>query len=81
MFNFSQTFFSRTLSIHKKNKMNNLNDLRPWVPEDTEIFIQQHVAQYQEMSFDELELKAFGLIEAHENLWISKVSFFMPARM
>ena len=48
--------------------MNNLNDLRPWVPEDTELFIQQHVARYQEMSFDELESKAFGLIEAHEQL-------------
>ena len=48
--------------------MNHINNLRPWVPEDTELFIQQHAAKYQEMSVDELEHKAFCLIEAQEKL-------------
>ena len=46
--------------------MNNNNNFRQWVPEDVEHFIQQHVSQYQEMSFDELESKAFALVNAHE---------------
>ena len=33
-----------------------------------EHFIQQHVSQYQEMSFGELESKAFALVNAHELL-------------
>ena len=44
------------------------DDLRPWVPEEAEDFIQQHAERYQSMSFDELESKAFSLIEAHEKL-------------
>ena len=44
------------------------DDLRPWVPEEVESFIQQHSERYQLMSFDELESKAFSLIEAHEKL-------------
>jgi len=48
--------------------MNISDDLRKWVPEEAESFIQQHAARYQSMSFDELESKAFSLIEAHEKL-------------
>ena len=48
--------------------INNNNNFRQWVPEDVEYFIQQHVSQYQEMSFDELESKAFALVNAHEEL-------------
>ncbi|MEO1839312.1 MAG: aminotransferase class I/II-fold pyridoxal phosphate-dependent enzyme [Candidatus Lambdaproteobacteria bacterium] len=48
--------------------INIIDDLRPWVPEEAESFIQQHAERYQLMSFDELELKAFSLIEAHEKL-------------
>ncbi len=44
--------------------INIIDDLRPWVPEEAESFIQQHAELYQLMSFDELELKAFSLIEA-----------------
>ena len=46
--------------------MNKYNNLRDWVPEDAESFIQQHATKYQQMSFDELESKAFALVEAHE---------------
>ena len=48
--------------------MNISDDLRKWVPEEAESFIQQHAARFQSMSFDELESKAFSLIEAHEKL-------------
>ena len=48
--------------------MNISDDLRKWVPEEAESFFQQHAARYQSMSFDELESKAFSLIEAHEKL-------------
>ena len=48
--------------------INIIDDLRPWVPEEAESFIQQHAERYQLMSFDELESKAFSLIEAHEKL-------------
>ena len=48
--------------------INIIDDLRPWVPEEAESFIQQHAERYQSMSFDELESKAFSLIEAHEKL-------------
>ena len=48
--------------------MNISDDLRKWVPEEAESFIQKHAARYQSMSFDELESKAFSLIEAHEKL-------------
>ena len=48
--------------------INNNSNFRQWVPEDVEHFIQQHVSQYQEMSFDELESKAFALVNAHEQL-------------
>ena len=51
-----------------KYMMNNKNIFRQWVPEDVEHFIQQHVSQYQEMSFDELESKAFALVNSHEQL-------------
>ena len=44
------------------------DDLRKWVPGEAESFIQKHAARYQSMSFDELESKAFSLIEAHEKL-------------
>ena len=48
--------------------INIIDDLRPWVPKEAESFIQQHAEHYQSMSFDELESKAFSLIEAHEKL-------------
>ncbi len=41
---------------------------RPWVPEAVESFIQQHAETYQKMSFDDLESKAFELIDAHVTL-------------
>ena len=41
---------------------------KPWVPEEVESFIQQHAERYRLMSFDELELKAFSLIEPYEKL-------------
>ena len=37
--------------------MNKYNNIRDWVPEDTELFIQQYATKYQQMSFDELESK------------------------
>lgn len=48
--------------------MNNNNDFRQCVPEDAELFIQQYATKYQQMSFDELESKAFALVDAHEQL-------------
>ena len=48
--------------------INIIDDLRPWVPEEAESFIQQHAKRYQSMSFDKLESKAFSLIEAQEKL-------------
>ena len=48
--------------------MNNTSNIRPWIPKEIEQFIQKHAKQYQQLSFNELESKAFGLIEAHEKL-------------
>ena len=48
--------------------MNKYNNFRDWVPEDAERFIQEHATRYHEMSFDELESKAFSLVDAHEQL-------------
>jgi len=61
--------------------MNINSNFRSWVPEDVERFIQQHASQYQEMSFDELESKAFQLVEAQEQLMDQQALYFMPERM
>ena len=67
VFSWDADDFNSILTI-KKQMMNISDDLRKWVPEEAESFIQQHAARYQSMSFDELESKAFSLIEAHEKL-------------
>ena len=43
--------------------MNISDDLRKWIPEEAESFIQKHAARYQSMSFDELESKAIVLLK------------------
>ena len=48
--------------------MSDTSYTRPWVPEAVESFIQQHAETYQKMSFDDLESKAFELIDAHVTL-------------
>ena len=46
----------------------NITDIRPWIPQEIEKFIQKHCSIFEQLSLDELESKAFSLIGAHEKL-------------
>ena len=48
--------------------INFICDLRPWVKKEAGLFFQKHTVSYQTKSFNELESKAFILIETHEQL-------------